>query len=66
LLAAADHLQLGYVKSACAEFLQSQMDPSNCLSIKAFANLHDCMELLSSSEEYIKKQFLYDIVNLIF
>ncbi|XP_016658264.1 ring canal kelch homolog isoform X1 [Acyrthosiphon pisum] len=58
LLAAANHLQLGYVKNVCAEFLQSQMDPSNCLSIKAFANLHDCMELLSSSEEYIKKQFL--------
>eukprot|EP00102_Acyrthosiphon_pisum_P021046 XP_016658256.1 PREDICTED: ring canal kelch homolog [Acyrthosiphon pisum] len=58
LLAAANHLQLGYIKSVCAEFLQSQMDPSNCLGIKAFANLHDCMELLSSSEEYIKKQFL--------
>ncbi|KAL5238879.1 hypothetical protein ACI65C_006289 [Semiaphis heraclei] len=58
ILAAANLLQLSYVKNACAEFLQSQMDPSNCLSIKAFANLHNCMELFSSSEEYIKKQFL--------
>ncbi|XP_060872725.1 ring canal kelch homolog [Metopolophium dirhodum] len=58
LLAAANILLLDYVKSACAEFLLSQMDPSNCLSIKSFANLHDCIELLSSSEAYIKKKFL--------
>lgn len=66
MLAAANLLNISYVKNACAEYLQSQIDPSNCLGIKAFANLHGCVELLSSSEKYIKKQFLYDIVTLNF
>ncbi|XP_022170913.1 ring canal kelch homolog isoform X2 [Myzus persicae] len=58
LLSAANFLQLDYVKSVCVEFLQSQLNPSNCLGIKAFADLHNCTELFSSSEAYIKKQFL--------
>jgi len=65
LLPAANLLQLDYVKGKCVELLQTQLDPSNCLSIKAFADLHNCMELLSSSEAYIKKQFLYVIFNSI-
>jgi len=64
LLAAADLIQLDYVKQACVEFIQKQLDPSNCLSIKVFADLHNCIELLSKCEEFIKKQFLYD--NLIY
>lgn len=58
LLPAAVLLQLDYVKSTCVEFLQNQLNPSNCLGIKEFADFYNCMELLSSSEEYIKKYFL--------
>eukprot|EP00102_Acyrthosiphon_pisum_P024204 XP_016661414.1 PREDICTED: kelch-like protein 2 [Acyrthosiphon pisum] len=58
LLQAANILQLDFVKSVCAEFLQKQLDPSNCIDIKTFADLHDCTELLSSSEAYIKQHFL--------
>jgi len=65
LLPAANFLQLDYVKDKCVEFLKRQLHPSNCLGIKAFSDLHNCMELLSSSEAYIKKQFLYDIFKLI-
>ncbi|XP_029347547.1 ring canal kelch homolog isoform X3 [Acyrthosiphon pisum] len=58
LLQAANILQLYFVKSVCAEFLQKQLDPSNCIDIKTFADLHDCTELFSSSEAYIKQNFL--------
>ncbi|XP_016660787.1 ring canal kelch homolog isoform X2 [Acyrthosiphon pisum] len=58
LLSAANVLQLDYVNEACAEFLQKQLDPSNCIVIKAFADLHKCTGLLSNSEAYIKQHFL--------
>jgi len=64
LLPAANILQLDYVNGVCAEFLQKQLNPSNCLSINAFAELHKCAKLLSCSEIFIKKQFLYDIIML--
>ncbi|XP_060870526.1 ring canal kelch homolog isoform X2 [Metopolophium dirhodum] len=53
-----ENVQLHYVEGVCCEFLQTQLQPSNCLGIKSFAELHSCMELLSSSEAYIKKNFL--------
>ncbi|KAL4098062.1 hypothetical protein QTP88_022733 [Uroleucon formosanum] len=58
LLAAANFIQLDYVKRACVEFLQTHMDPSNCIGIKAVADLHNCTDLLTTSEAFIKKQFL--------
>jgi len=65
LLPTANVLQLHYVSGACVEFLQKQLDCSNCLGIKVFANLKNCTELLSISEAYIKQHFLYDKYNLI-
>ncbi|XP_060869920.1 ring canal kelch homolog isoform X2 [Metopolophium dirhodum] len=58
LLPAANVLQLDFVIDACVEFIQKQLVPSNCLRIKAFADLHNCTELLSISEALIKNQFL--------
>ncbi|KAE9531955.1 hypothetical protein AGLY_010157 [Aphis glycines] len=58
VLVAADLLQLYYVEQVCVEFLQKQLDPSNCLGIKEFANLHNFKKLLSNCEAFIKKQFL--------
>ncbi|XP_060874118.1 ring canal kelch homolog isoform X2 [Metopolophium dirhodum] len=58
LLPAAIFFQLDYVKGVCVEFLQKQLNTSNCLDIKEFAEFYNCMELLSSSTEYIKKHFL--------
>jgi len=62
LLPAANLLQLHDVQDACCDFLQSQLHPTNCLGIKAFADLHGCMELLSSSESYIQQHFSYEIL----
>ena len=57
LLPAANLLQLGDVRDACCEFLQSQLHPTNCLGIRAFADLHGCLELLSYAESYIERHF---------
>jgi len=65
LLPASNVFQLDYVNGVCAEFLKKQLDASNCLDIREFAALHNCTELLSSSEAYIKQHFLYDKHNLI-
>ena len=65
LLPTANILQLDFVSAACAEFLQKQLDASNCLGIRAFADLHNCAELISSSEAFIRQHFLYDLNYLI-
>ena len=57
LLPAANLLQLSDVKEACSEFLKLQLHPSNCLGIRAFADLHGCLELLSSADMFIQFQF---------
>lgn len=58
LLPASNFLQLEFVRDACVKFLQKQLNPSNCLGIRAFADLHNCMELVSSSKAYTNQQFL--------
>ncbi|XP_075230806.1 kelch protein isoform X2 [Lycorma delicatula] len=57
LLPAANLLQLTDVRDACCDFLQAQLHPTNCLGIRAFADLHGCLELLSTSETYIEQHF---------
>ncbi|XP_029344680.1 ring canal kelch homolog [Acyrthosiphon pisum] len=61
VLPATNILQLDSVNSSCADYLQKQLDPTNCLGIKGFAEVHNCRELLSSSEKYIKRNYL-DVV----
>lgn len=57
LLPAANILQLTYVRDACCEFLQSQLHPTNCLGIRAFADLHGCLELLNIADTYVETHF---------
>jgi kelch-like protein 2/3 len=57
LLPAANLLQLMDVKEACSEFLKSQLHPSNALGIRAFADMHGCLDLLSATEEFIQCHF---------
>lgn len=52
LLPAAGLLQLSDVKKACCEFLSSQLHPTNCLGIRAFADLHACTDLLTQANTY--------------
>ncbi|XP_032225329.2 kelch-like protein 12 isoform X1 [Nematostella vectensis] len=57
LLPAACLLQLTGVQKACSEFLQHQLDPTNCLGIRAFADTHCCDELKAAAENFIHKHF---------
>ena len=57
LLPAANVLQLFEVQDACCEFLRSQLHPSNCLGINAFADLHACMDLSEYTQMYIEQHF---------
>ncbi|ELU16789.1 hypothetical protein CAPTEDRAFT_158890 [Capitella teleta] len=57
LLPAANILQLVEVRDAACEFLQSQLHPSNCLGIKAFADLHACQDLLQYAQTYTEQHF---------
>ncbi|XP_064458270.1 kelch-like protein 2 [Ornithodoros turicata] len=58
LLPAANLLQLNDVRDACCEFLQAQLHPSNCLGIRAFADLHGCLDLLTQCDSYIEQHFV--------
>ncbi|XP_070560703.1 kelch-like protein 17 isoform X2 [Ptychodera flava] len=78
LLPAASLLQLHTVRDACCNFLMGQLDPTNCLGIRRFADTHGCYELqqishkfallnfaeVASSEEYFQlpKQEVVDLV----
>uniref|UniRef100_A0A8B9PLU0 Heterogeneous nuclear ribonucleoprotein A0 n=1 Tax=Apteryx owenii TaxID=8824 RepID=A0A8B9PLU0_APTOW len=55
LLPAASLLQLMDVRKNCCDFLQSQLHPTNCLGIRAFADVHACTELLQQANAYADK-----------
>ncbi|XP_069935542.1 kelch-like protein 17 isoform X7 [Oryctolagus cuniculus] len=57
LLPAASLLQLNGVRDACCKFLLSQLDPSNCLGIRGFADAHACGELLRAAHSYVLQHF---------
>lgn len=41
----------------CCEFLKRQLDPSNCLGIRAFADTHSCRELLRIADKFTQHNF---------
>lgn len=54
LLPAACLLQMIEIQEACCEFLKRQLDPSNCLGIRAFADTHSCEELFFYANKYVQ------------
>ncbi|KTF94575.1 hypothetical protein cypCar_00003526, partial [Cyprinus carpio] len=58
MLPAASLLQLNGVRDACCKFLLSQLDPSNCLGIRGFADTHSCSDLLKSAHKYVLQHFV--------
>uniref|UniRef100_A0A8C9ZF00 Kelch like family member 12 n=1 Tax=Sander lucioperca TaxID=283035 RepID=A0A8C9ZF00_SANLU len=57
LLPAACLLQLKGVKRACCDFLEGQLDPTNCLGIRDFAETHTCLDLMQAAELFSQKHF---------
>lgn len=45
------------MKRACCDFLESQLDPSNCLGIRDFAETHNCLDLMQAAELFSQKHF---------
>ena len=58
LLASACMLQVTDVKNACCEFMKSQLHPSNCLGIRAFADDYGCTQLFEIANDYAKENFM--------
>ncbi|XP_063375875.1 kelch-like protein diablo [Cydia fagiglandana] len=57
LLPAACLLQLQEIQDVCCEFLKRQLDCSNCLGIRAFADTHSCRELLRIADKFTQQNF---------
>lgn len=57
LLPAACLLQLVEIQDVCCEFLKRQLDPTNCLGIRAFADTHACRELLRIADKFTQHNF---------
>ena len=55
-------MEFSGVKAACCEFLEKQLDPSNCLGIRMFAESHNCAMLCQMAELYSHKYF-EDVTN---
>lgn len=57
LLPAACLLQMAEIQEICCEFLKRQLDPSNCLGIRAFADTHACRDLLRFADIFTHNNF---------
>lgn len=57
LLPAACLLQMSEIQEACCEFLKNELDPSNCLGIRAFADTHACQDLLCYADKFVHDAF---------
>ena len=58
LLPAAGVLQFNWVHQQCCEFMQHQLDTSNCLGIAAFAETYSCPELRKAAGSYAQQHYL--------
>ncbi|OON21649.1 BTB/POZ domain protein [Opisthorchis viverrini] len=57
LLPAASLVQMEGVKTACSNFLLAEVDASNVLGIRRFAELHNCSDLEKFSRNYAAHNF---------
>ncbi|KAH7702251.1 kelch-like protein 20-like protein [Aphelenchoides avenae] len=57
LLPAACLLQMQEVQDVCCEFLKKQLEPTNCLGIRAFADTHGCRDLFKVADKYVLDNF---------
>ncbi|XP_015282142.1 PREDICTED: kelch-like protein 28 [Gekko japonicus] len=57
LLPAANLLQIKLVLKECCTFLESQLDPGNCIGISRFAETYGCHDLYLAANKYICQNF---------
>lgn len=58
LLSASSLLQLDWLRDVCCEFIKRQLDSTNCLGIRAFADTHSCPELQEAADSYAQRHYL--------
>ncbi|XP_074662275.1 kelch repeat and BTB domain-containing protein 2-like isoform X2 [Tubulanus polymorphus] len=58
LLAASTLFQMLPVQTACAKFMETELDKSNCVGIYCFARIHNCDELKAAAKKFIDKNFM--------
>lgn len=64
ILPAACLLQIHEVQNVCCDFLKKQLDVTNCLGIRAFADTHSCRDLFKTAEKYVLDNF--QVIFLVF
>ncbi|XP_061826668.1 kelch repeat and BTB domain-containing protein 7 [Nerophis lumbriciformis] len=57
LYAAANMLQLEYIRNACSSFMIRRLDLSNCVGVLKFADTYDNPELKASAQAFIARNF---------
>lgn len=57
LLVTSNLLNMTNVKDSCGQFIQSQLDITNCLGIREFADIHSCKVLQKHAEAFIEQYF---------
>ncbi|XP_043926029.1 kelch-like protein 30 [Protopterus annectens] len=53
----SNQLQFTAVRKACSRYLQQQIDPTNCLGIYEFGELHGCLEVLAKARAFLLENF---------
>lgn len=57
LLSASCMFQVTALKEACCEFMQRHLGVTNCLGVRAVADLHSCTQLKKVADNFAKKNF---------
>ena len=57
ILATASLVQFHEVRQLCCQFLETQLDPSNCLGIRKFTEAHGCMNFLEVVDNFVLENF---------
>ena len=58
ILAATSLLQLTEIQELCCDFLKDQLDATNCLGIRCFAEANGCPQLSSAIDKFARKNFI--------
>ncbi|XP_028406547.1 kelch-like protein 20 [Dendronephthya gigantea] len=57
LLATSSLIQFHEVGELCCKFLETQLDPTNCLGIRKFVEAHGCTNFLESVDRFVLQKF---------
>ncbi|XP_074656230.1 kelch-like protein 12 [Tubulanus polymorphus] len=57
LLQGASLLNMSGLRNVCCQFLQAQIEASNCLGIQSFADVYSCVELETAARHYVERHF---------